>query len=238
MLVSENGRLQELPDDIRAFDEYKIYGNILVVHYVRKPNYSVYYQTDDGLDLKESNIEFEPKFYEPNLLLFVTAEDNNVLYNTTNGIVIARGNFNIDFDIYEGSRFKAIILKFYEDGTEKYRVFDDKGNEVLDSKYVGKGKKVEILTYKSMGNIMPLRFRNDKFYSDRKGVLHIIFNKDGTSEVIKVIPPSYDEIMLNLYDAIKDDRGKIHYPTYTAIKDEKEIRFTFAGKKIRLPEIS
>lgn len=238
MLVSENGRMQELPDDIRAFDEYKMYGNILVVHYVSKKNYSVYYQTDNGLDLKESKIESEPRLYEPNFLAFVTSEGDEVLYNTTNGIVIARGDFNTNFDIYEGNRFKAIILKFYEGGIEKYRVFDDKGNEVLDSKYVGKGKKVEILTYRKMGNIMPLRIRNDKFYSNRKGILHIMFNEDGTSEVIKVIPPSYDEIDLNLYSAIKDDRGKIHYPTYTAIQDGKEIRFTFAGKKIRLPEIS
>lgn len=235
MLVSENGRMQELPDDIRAFDGYKIYGNILVVHYVRKANYSAYYQTDDGLDLKESNIEFAPRFYEPNFLFFATSKDEHVLYNTKNGIVIARGDFSTNFDIYEGNCFKAIILKFYEDGIEKYRVFDDNGNEVLD---VGKGKKVEILTYGKMGNIMPLRIRNKKNYSDCKGILHIVFNQDGTSEVVKVIPPSYDEIYLNLYAAIKDDRGKMHYPTYTAIKGEKETRFTFAGKKIRLPEIS
>ena len=235
MLVSENGRLQELPDDIRAFDEYKIYGNILVVHYVSKKNYSVYYQTDNGLDLKESKIEAEPRFYEPNFLAFVTSEDDNVLYNTTNGIVIARGDFNTNFDIYEGNRFKAIILKFYEGGIKKYRVFDDKGNEILD---VGKGKKVEILNYRNMGNIMILRIRNDICYFGFNGILHIIFNEDGTSEVIKVIPPSYDRIELNLYAAVKDDRGKIHYPTYTAIKYEKEIRFTFAGEKIRLPEIS
>lgn len=241
MLVSENGKMKELPDDIRAFDEYKMYGNTLVVHYVSKGNYSVYYQTDKGLDLKESKIKYGPTFYEPNFLAFAS-EDDEVLYNTKNGIVIAHGNFQVprysNFDIYEGKGFKAIILEFYEEGIEKYRVFDDKGNEVLDSKYVGKGKEVETLTDRSMGNIMPLRFRNDKFHSDRKGILHIIFNEDGTSEVVKVIPPLYDEIDLNLYAAIKDDRGKIHYPTYTAIKDEEEIRFTFAGKKIRLPEIS
>ena len=235
MLVSENGKMHELPDDIRAFDEYKMYGNILVVHYVSKKNYSVYYQTDNGLDLKESKIEAEPRFYEPNFFFFFTSEDDNVLYNTTNGIVIARGDFNTNFDIYEGNRFKAIILKFYEGGIKKYRVFDDKGNEILD---VGKGKKVEILNYRNMGNIMILRIRNDICYFGFNGILHIIFNEDGTSEVIKVIPPSYDRIELNLYAAVKDDRGKIHYPTYTAIKYEKEIRFTFAGEKIRLPEIS
>ena len=103
---------------------------------------------------------------------------------------------------------------------------------------VGKGKKVEILNYRNMGNIMILRIRNDICYFGFNGILHIIFNEDGTSEVIKVIPPSYDRIELNLYAAVKDDRGKIHYPTYTAIKYEKEIRFTFAGEKIRLPEIS
>lgn len=238
MLVSENGRMVELPDDIRAFDEYKMYGNILVVHYVSKKSYSVYYQTDNGLDLKESEIESEPRLYEPIFLAFTSSEGDEVLYNTTNGIAIARGDFKVpqytNFDFYEGNRFKAIILEFYEGGIEKYRVFDDNGNEVLNSKYVGKGKKVELLTYKKMGNIIPLRISNYKSYSHCEGVLHIIFNEDGTSEVIKVIPPTYDEVNLNLYAAVKDDTGKIHYPTYTAIKNGKEIRFTFAGKKIKI----
>lgn len=240
MLVSDNGKIMELPDDIRAFDEYKMYGKTLIVHYVNEKHYGIYYHTDSGLDLKANGIKFEPKFYEPNFIWFISSEDDDVLYNTASGIIIACGNFK--FDIYDGIRFKVFILKFYEGSTEKYRVFDDKGNEILDSEFVGVGKKVELITYKNFGNILPLRIRqrirHGKFYSDHKGILHIIFNKDGTSKVIKVIPPSYDGVDLNSYVAVEDDAGKIHYPTYTAIKNGKETCFTFAGKKIKLPSSS
>ncbi|MFR0823161.1 MAG: hypothetical protein ACLU84_02360 [Clostridia bacterium] len=237
MLVSENGRMMELPDDIRVFDEYKMYGKTLVVHYVNKKYYSIYYQTDSGLELKESEIKSEVEFYKPNYIAFVSSKGDDVLYNTTNGVVIAYGNFQVpeysNFDIYEGPRFNAIILKFYEEGIEKYRVFNDKGDEVLDSAYVGRGKKVELLTYKSFGNIMPLRIRIDKFCSDRKGVLHIVFNEEST-EVIEVLPSIYDKVDLNLYAAVKDNAGRIHYPTYTAVKNGKASFFTFAGKRLNI----
>lgn len=239
MFLSDNGRMIELPEDIRPLDQCQIYGGTLVIHYVTKGSYGVYYQTEKGLEQK-ANVKLQPRFYKPNFMVWTVSRNENVLYNLENGIIIAKGNFkvpeNVGFNMCAGRNFKAFILKFYEDDIENYRIFDDKGNEVLDSEYVGNGKKVELMGTEAIGNIMPLRIREDKYYSDRKGVLHVVFNDNGISEVIQVIPATYDEVHLNLYAGVKDSAGKLHYPTYEATKNGKEILFTFAGTRIRLPK--
>ena len=239
MFISENGKIIELPEDIRPLDQYQTYGGTLVVHYVSKASYGIYYQTEKGLE-KKARVSSTPEFFKPNFMVWRTSKDENVLYNTENGIVIATGDFKIpqyvDFDRCYGKNFKAFILKFYDGDIENYRVFDDIGNEVLYSEYVGYGKKVELMSFDGIGNILPLRFRKDKHYSDKKGVLHIVFNDNGTSEVIQVIPAIYDDVSLYLYAGVKDISGKIHYPTYTATKNGKETHFTFAGTRIRLPK--
>ena len=240
MLVSENGKLIELPDDMRAIDKYKIYGNTLVVYYAKKGTYSFYVQQAAGLKKEAENLKKEPRFFESGFISFEESNEENVLYNTKCGECVAVGNFRIDEyenpDVCEGNSFRAAVLKFYEDGIDTYRVFDDRGNEVLDSKYVGYGKKVELLDYNGLGNIMPLRFRKDRFHSDLSGILHIVFWKDGISEVIEVIPPKWDRIILNAAIGIRDYYGNIHYPTYEAKEDDKKVYFTITGKRIRLPK--
>ena len=239
MFASENGKLIELPEDIRMGDEYKIYDNVIVIYYAKKRTYSIYTKTDEGLHLEIEELKSEPKFFESGFIL-ADSYGANVLYNTKRGTVVATGNFIIgeysNPDVCEGNLFKAVVLEFYENGICTYRVFDDKGNEVLDSKYVKNGWKVEPLDFKGLGNMMPLRIRDDRFESRRYGVLHIVFYKDGTSEVIEVISPKYDNVFLYRYAAIKDCYGKAHYPTYAAEKDDKTIYFTITGKRIKLPK--
>ena len=239
MLVSENGKLIELPEDIRAMDKYKIYENTLVVNYAEKKMYSFYVQQATGLKKEVEGLKVEPRFFESGFILIELPREN-VLYNTKCGTVVATGNFVIgDYsnpDVCKGNNFRAVILEFYENGEYTYRVFDDQGNEVLDSKYVKNGWKVELLDFNGLGNMMPLKIRDDSFESRRYGVLHIVFYKDGTSEVIEVIPPEYDRIYLNCYAAIKDCYGKVHYPTYEVKKDDKTLYFTITGKRIRLPK--
>lgn len=239
MLVSENGKLIELPEDVRPTDKYKIYENTLVVNYVERKMYSFYVQQATGLKKEAEGLKVEPRFFESGFIL-IELPGENVLYNTKTGEIVAAGNIIIgqdsNPDVCIGNSFKAVVLEFYEKGIDTYRVFDDQGNEVLDSKYVKNGKKVEILDYNGLGNIMPLKIRDDRFISRRYGVLHILFWKDGTSEVIEVIPTEYDRVYLNKYAAIKDCYGNAHYPTYAAEKDDKTIYFTFNGKRIRLPK--
>ena len=239
MLVSENGKLIELPDDMRAIDKYKIYGNTLVVYYAKKGTYSFYVQQATGLKKEAEGLKEEPRFFESGFIL-IEQPGENVLYNTKNGEIVAAGNIIIgDYsnpDVCIGNSFKAVVLEFYENGIDTYRVFDDQGNEVLDSKYVKNGKKVELLDYNGLGNIMPLRFRKDRFHSDLSGILHIVFWKDGISEVIEVIPPKWDRIILNAAIGIRDCYGNIHYPTYEAKEDDQKVYFTITGKRIRLPK--
>ena len=239
MLVSENGNLIELPDDIRGIDKYKIYEKTLVVNYAKKGTYSFYVQQATGLKKEAEGLKEEPRFFESGFIL-IEQPGENVLYNTKTGEIVAAGNIIIgDYsnpDVCIGNSFKAVVLEFYENGIDTYRVFDDQGNEVLDSKYVKNGKKVEILDYNGLGNIMPLKNRDDRFISRRYGVLHILFWKDGTSEVIEVIPTEYDSVYLNKYAAIKDCYGNVHYPTYEVKKDDKTLYFTITGKRIRLPK--
>lgn len=240
MLVSENGKLIELPDDMRAIDKYKIYENTLVVYYAEKGTYSFYVQQAAGLKKEAENLKKEPRFFESGFIWFEESNGEEVLYNTKCGECVAVGNFRINEyenpDVCEGNSFRAVVLKFYEDGIDTYRVFDDRGNEVLDSKYVGYGKKVELLDYDGLGNIMPLRFRKDRFDSNRSGILHIVFWEDGTSEVIEVIPPQDGKIILNMRIGVKDYCGNLHYPTYMVEKCDKEVYFTITGKRIRLPK--
>lgn len=242
MLISENGKLIELPDDIRAIDNYKIYENTLVVYYAEKGTYSIYDQQTDGLKLEAENLKKKPRFFESGFILFEGDNQENVLYNTKDGESVAIGNFRIgehsNLDVCKGNSFRAVVLKFYENGIDTYRVFDDRGNEVLDAKYVGEGKKVELLDNDGLlGNIMPLRIRVDRFHSDLSGILHIVFWDDGSSEVIEVIPPEYGgRIHLDGSTAVKDCYGKLHYPTYVGNKGGKEVHFAITGKRIRLPK--
>lgn len=240
MLVSEKGKLIELPDDIRMGDKYKIYDNVIVIYYAKKRTYSIYTKTEEELHLEIEELKSEPRFFESGFILAEDSNEENVLYNTELGTVVATGNFIIgeysNPDVCEGNNFRAVVLEFYEKGEYTYRVFDDQGNEVLDSKYVKNGWKVELLDFNGLGNMMPLKIRDDSFESRRYGVLHIVFYKDGTSEVIEVIPPEYDRIDLNCYATIKDCYGNAHYPTYVVKKADKQLRFTITGKRIRLPK--
>ena len=239
MLVSENGKLIELPEDIRAMDKYKIYENTLVVNYAEKKMYSFYVQQATGLKKEAEGLKVEPRFFESGFIL-IELPGENVLYNTKTGEIVAAGNIiigqNSNPDVCIGNSFKAVVLEFYENGIDTYRVFDDRGNEILDSKYVGNGKKVELLDYNGLGNIMPIKIRDDRFVSRHCGVLHILFWEDGTSEVIEVIPIEYERVFLNRRIAVKDCYEKIHYPTYEVYKDDKTFYFTFNGKIIRLPK--
>lgn len=191
------------------------------------------------LSIKSRDLKVEPRFFESGFIL-IELPGENVLYNTKNGEIVAAGNIIIgDYsnpNVCIGNSFKAVVLEFYENGIDTYRVFDDRGNEVLDSKYVGYGKKVELLDYDGLGNIMPLRFRKDRFDSNRSGILHIVFWEDGTSEVIEVIPPQDGKIILNMRIGVKDYYGNLHYPTYMVEKCDKEVYFTITGKRIRLPK--
>lgn len=240
MLVSENGKLIELPDDIRMGDEYQIYDQVIVIYYANKRMYSIYTKKEEGLHLERKELKSKPRFFESGFILAKDSDKGNVLYNTELGTVVATGNFFIgeysNPDVWKGNTFRAVVLKFYENCEYTYRVFDDQGNEVLDSKYVKNGWKVELLDFKGFGNMMPLKIRDDRFESRRYGVLHILFLKDGTSEVIEVIPPEYDKIYLNCFAAVKDYYGNAHYPTYVAQKNDKETCFTITGKRIRLPK--
>ena len=57
MLVSENGKLIELPEDVRPTDKYKIYENTLVVNYAERKMYSFYVQQATGLKKYKSQYQ-------------------------------------------------------------------------------------------------------------------------------------------------------------------------------------
>ena len=240
MLISEEGKLIELPDDMQPIDKYKSYENTLVVYYAEKGTYSFYVQQAAGLKMEAENLKKEPIFFESGFISFEESNGDKVLYNTKCGECVAVGWFRIgkyeEPDVCKGNSFRAVLLRFHKDGIATYRVFDDRGNELLDSKYVGREKKVELLDYDGLGNIMPLRFRKDRSRSNCTGILHIVFWEDGTFEVIEVIPPKWDRITLNTRIGVRDCYGNIHYPTYEVKKDDKKFYFTITGKRIRLPK--
>lgn len=100
MLVSENGKLIELPDDMRAIDKYKIYENTLVVYYAEKGTYSFYVQQAAGLKKEAENLKKEPRFFESGFIWFEESNGEEVLYNTKCGECVAVGNFRInEYDI-------------------------------------------------------------------------------------------------------------------------------------------
>ena len=90
MFASENGKLIELPEDIRMGDEYKIYDNVIVIYYAKKRTYSIYTKTDEGLHLEIEELKSEPKFFESGFIL-ADSYGANVLYNTKRGTVVATG---------------------------------------------------------------------------------------------------------------------------------------------------
>ena len=81
MLVSENGKLIELPEDVRPTDKYKIYENTLVVNYVERKMYSFYVQQATGLKKEAEGLKVEPRFFESGFIL-IELPGENVLYNT------------------------------------------------------------------------------------------------------------------------------------------------------------
>ena len=223
-------KLITLPDDVCDGESIEEWKNCLYVFNHKTRVGRIYFKNLTEWKLVASNVRSYTVnrygYNMPNYLneygyAFFTTTDKfgNNLLDCITGKVIFQGNFQIKSAIegmHRNHEDSCFIFKQTVDDHVEYVLTNHEGKMILGEGYVGKDKKVEFLTYKAFGGIRPILFSDKK--KGKVGLLHYF-----KGECIQITPVKYDSISI-LLGAIKDSKGKLHYPTYKAT-------YTYQNKK-------